>query len=330
MTGSILITALACALPDDGAPAEIVFLPEGAHRLTPKSHPKGIAVHLPADQGEAVAAAFNRDLAKRGNVKAWLDFEHTRKFPASGYPTAFRYEKGVGVMAAVEWSASGRSAVEGRDVRYFSPEFYIDKNGIPNGLPDRGPLGGLVTEPAFRDIPAIAAADAEADSPTTMSHLILASCGLLTAAESALPDAEALAASRVATLKAAAALVAGLEAKVTAAEAAAATTAAKRADDLVAAAITDGRIAPQDEKAAGFFRRLITAGDADAEDALAGLPKRNSDLTRPIVTAGQSAQVQGDARIVAAQDSARRELGADAPFAHVWARAAELDPAAFE
>lgn len=316
-----LITALACALPDEGAPAEIVFIPEGSHKLTPKSHPKGISVNVPAEQGEAIAAAFNRDLAKRGNVKAWFDFEHTRKFPASAYPTAFRYQAGVGVMAAVDWSQSGRTAVEGRDVRYFSPEFYIDKAGIPNGLPDRGPLGGLVTEPAFRDIPAIAASDAEAD-PTSdsMDTTILATIGLITAGEAALPDALTVATARVTDLKA----------KVTAAEGEAKKLAEARADDLVKAAIADGRIAPADEKAAGFFRRLISAGDADAEEALAGLPQRNADLDRPIITARDSAGRSPEDRVTAAQAKARAELGDSAEFSHVWARAAELDPAAFE
>lgn len=302
-----LITALACALPDEGAPAEIVFIPEGSHKLTPKSHPKGISVNVPAEQGEAIAAAFNRDLAKRGNVKAWFDFEHTRKFPASAYPTAFRYQAGVGVMAAVDWSQSGRTAVEGRDVRYFSPEFYIDKQGIPNGLPDRGPLGGLVTEPAFRDIPAIAASDS--DPMTDLSHTVTDLKTRLTAAET---ERDAL------------------KAKVAAAEADAKKLAEARADDLVKAAIADGRIAAKDEKIQGFYRRLITAGDADAEEALGNLKPQHADLERPIITARDAAGRSPEDRVTAAQAKARAELGDSAEFSHVWARAAELDPAAFE
>lgn len=156
------------------APAEIVFLPEGRHKLTPKSHPKGIDVNVPADRGEAIAAAFNRDLAKRGNVRGWLDFEHSRKHPASGYPTSFRYQPGEGIMASIEWSASGRAAVEGRDVMYFSPEFYVDRDGVPTNLPDRGPIGGLVTEPAFREMRRIAASEADAGELSVMERLCAA------------------------------------------------------------------------------------------------------------------------------------------------------------
>jgi hypothetical protein len=162
-----LIAALDSALPE-GLATEIVFIPEGSHRITPQSHPKGIVVHLPPEKGASVAARLQEILEKRlqENVKPWFDFEHTRKFPASGYPTAFRYEAGRGVIATVEWSSSGRNAIDGRDVRYFSPEFYIDKEGVPNGVPERGPLGGLVTEPAFREIPAIAASSGPSSGAT--------------------------------------------------------------------------------------------------------------------------------------------------------------------
>lgn len=42
---------------------------------------------------------------------------------------------------------------------YFSPEFYLGEDGMPADLPERGPLGALVNEPAFRSIPRIAASD---------------------------------------------------------------------------------------------------------------------------------------------------------------------------
>lgn len=157
-----------------GAPAEIVFIPEGRHRLTPKSHPAGVLVHLPPERGDAIAAIFNADLAKRGGIRAWFDFEHRRAMPVSGYPTRFRYERGRGIMAAVDWSRSGREALEGGDVGYFSPEFYVDAQGYPAGLPDRGPAGGLVTEPAFRTMERIAAA--ESDDGELHGLELLAAC----------------------------------------------------------------------------------------------------------------------------------------------------------
>ena len=49
MSHVLISSALACALRGEGAPDEIVFLPEGRHHLKPQSHPKGIVVNLPAE-----------------------------------------------------------------------------------------------------------------------------------------------------------------------------------------------------------------------------------------------------------------------------------------
>lgn len=158
ITGTHLIEASVA-----GAPTEIVFIPEGSHKITPQSHPKGVTISLPPERGEEIAAKLNATLQRRlgENVKPWFDFEHSRKFPASGYPTSFRYQPGKGIMAVVDWSGSGKRAIDSRDVRYFSPEFLIDEAGVPHDLPQRGPLGGLVTEPAFRQIQPLAASEAQ-------------------------------------------------------------------------------------------------------------------------------------------------------------------------
>ncbi len=137
-------------------PEWIVFIPEGRHWIHPQSHRGGTVVHMPAERGEKIAATFNAALA-RHRVGAWIDFEHTRKAPASGYPKEFRYEAGRGLLARIEWSSAGRRALEGGDVGYFSAEFYKDREGVPMGLPESGPIGGLVTEPAFGEIGRIAA-----------------------------------------------------------------------------------------------------------------------------------------------------------------------------
>jgi phage I-like protein len=301
-----LITAIASAIPAGSAPAEIVFIPEGRHTITPLTHPQGVTVNVPSAKGEAIAATLQVDLDKRlgENVKPWFDFEHTRKFPASGYPTAFRYEPGVGIMCALDWSSSGRTAVEGRDVGYFSPEFYVDADGIPNGLPDRGPVGGMVTEPAFRDSPRIAASDAASDHDPHLSStmkLILASLGI----DPAAADAESAGARAIEALKSKITAgetslatitserntlmteIAGLREKVTASETAAKDAAKKRADDLVAAAIGDGRIPALNTAKADKFRERIAAGDTFAEETLAELPKTADGLESPIIKDGE-------------------------------------------
>jgi hypothetical protein len=79
-------------------------------------------------------------------------------------------------MCSVEWSESGTRAVRGRDVNYFSPEVYLDSEGIPNGLPDKGPAGGVVCEPAFRNIPRLMpiAASVDLDHADACADRILA------------------------------------------------------------------------------------------------------------------------------------------------------------
>lgn len=347
-----LIFALAAALPTGAAPDEIVFLPEGSHKITPQSHPKGIMVNVPPEKGAEIAASLQRDLDKRlgENVKPWFDFEHTRKFPASGYPKSFRYEPGKGIMCSLEWSQSGRTAVEGRDVAYFSPEVFIGKDGIPNGLPDRGPVGGMVTEPAFRDIPRIAAADAGLDQldPTeTMSQfLILASIGLLTQTEAARDDAESLARSRVTAMRkdgddlaetktkltAAETERDGLKTKLEASDAKVKATADKRADDLVKAAIEDGRIAAKDEEKQKLFREKIAAGDAAFETILGDLPKQHEGLEKPLVTgaAGDRVPTQGGGHPI--EKKARELVSAKSAknFDDALLMAADADPKLYD
>jgi phage I-like protein len=338
MSHVLISSALACALRGEGAPDEIVFLPEGSHRLRPQSHPQGIVVNLPAEQGEAVAAAFNEALAMRGNVKAWCDFEHTRRHPVSCYPTGFRYEAGTGIVAMVEWSKSGRDAVEGRDARFFSPEFFIGKNGVPTGLPERGPVGALCTEPAFREIPAIAATDADGDPvevedmPMMNALVTLVSCGVLSDAEAARDGADDLAAERLRVMCAEAAKVPALEEEL-------AELKAERKDEKVRAglALFDRAVkaglagaADEDEKA-----KFLTAAESN-ELAMELLTEKveaaeasGADITRPIIAARAEMPTSHGQRIAAAQARARADLGADAPFAMVWARAAEIDPPAF-
>jgi hypothetical protein len=297
-----LITAICSALPATGIPLEVCYVPEGKQKIYPQSHPNGVWVDMPAEQGVAIAARFDgqlQDLLK-ANVKPWIDFEHTGRYPSAGRPTAFRYEPGKGLMCAMDWSTSGRRAIKGKDVNYFSPRVDIDEKGIPTSLPKRGPLGGLVTEPAFRDGTAIAANHAE-DTPNHPAMIpILASCGLLTANEAALEGAETLAASRVTALKANAEKIVTLEAglktaekerdewkkKFEDAEEAGKADKEKRAKEKVEAAVAAGKIAPKDEDTRKYFTARIVAGDSFAEKMLESLPKLHPGIETPIVNGG--------------------------------------------
>lgn len=311
---SALITAMAHPIDARrGAPEEMVFLPEGTHTIRPRvdGTAKVVTITVHPERGEVIAAALNRDLERRIKAAAagqeprpWFDFDHTPG-PKSAEPVSFRYQPGVGILAALKWTAKGKAAVESPDdataseYDHFSPCCLIDGQGEPVGLPEKGAYGGLVNEPAFRSIPKIAATeDSLENTPitplnhNTMDTTILAVVGLLTAGEAALPNAADLAQQRVKKLddlskpnadalsdrdKEIAALKARLkelEDEKAAAEGEAKDLGKKRADDLIAAATRDGRIAPQDKYTREKYRSRIAAGDAFAEEILAGLPRK--------------------------------------------------------
>jgi phage I-like protein len=342
-----LVIALASALPAKGLPSEIVYIPEGDSLIYPKSHPNGIVVKMDADKGDAIAAAFQSDLERlaKGDITPRLDFKHEADGPISGYPTGFRYEAGRGLLCAVDWSSDGAAAIEGRNYAYFSPRFDLADDYSPAGLPEWGPLGALVNEPAFRKIERIAASDAGTNStPTTHPMLILATCGLLSAAEAALPDAEKLAADRVVEMTLSdtekAARIAELEAELAelkgekeAAVAEASAAREERAKGMVEAAVADGRLAPKDDTTHEAYCSRIAAelasGETFVQTVLAGLVKQHDGLDQPIIEAGQARPETLVARIEAAQVKARTELGESATFSRVWDRASEIDPSAF-
>lgn len=289
---SELVTTIDAVGANSAAPDEIVFIPVGEHKIFPQSQKNGVTVNLPADQGEAIVATLNAALQKRmdSTVSPWIDFEHSRKFPASGYPTAFRFDDQRGIMASIDWSRSGRDAVEGRDVRYFSPEFFVNSKGIPTGIPATGPLGGLVTEPAFRNIGKIAASQSQDENHQPleiMSKLIFASLAINPAAD----DAETQAVKAIEQLKS--------EHKEVTASLADTKSKLERiqkdnADILIQAAVADGRIAPKDTETQEEIRNGIIAGNSFALKMLEMLPKGKDVTTKIIAGSGTEQPVVTD------------------------------------
>lgn len=293
----LVTAAIANAVPSDETRREIVFIPEGDSRLTPyvDGKPKSIEVHLTPENGERIAAKFQADLEQRHkeNVRPWTDFDHEGRASA-GNPTAFRYEKGKGLVVAMDWSEAGKQSIEGKAYSYFSPSFILGENGEPEGLDMRGPVGSLVNEPAFRNIPRIAASDGSAktnhhpNQPTpNMSEKIYAALGVDPAHE----KAESAAIKKIQAMegesKDNASKLEELNAKIEEltkerdalkeslddVEAKAKGEREERAKEMVDAALADGRIDKDDEETAKGFREKIEAGDAFAERVLAKLPK---------------------------------------------------------
>ena len=325
---SRIITAAFTSAVAKTAPGELVYIPVGSSKINASvsGKPGSVTVNVPPEKGESIAAALQAALTDRlsSTVRPRLAFDHAKTGPASGHPESFSFDPARGIILTANWSNSGRAAIEGGDYGYFSPTFLIDENGVPSGLPDKGEIGSLVDEPAFRTIGLIAASDTlDQTNTNTMSKLIFAALSISASDENA--EAEAVSAINALTTANAA-----LKGKVEAAEAEAFKTRKDRAETLVKAAVMDGRILPKDEDKQAKFLAKIEAGETFAEEILAELPKLNEALEKPIVMAADGKPMKSEARVEAAQSKARAELGNTAGFAQVWARATEIDPAAFE
>ena len=300
MTGLTVNSAFQSELSEAGS---IVFLPEGTHTITASVGGKPKTLTVTVD--ERVLAGFAEDLAKRmeSNVRPFAGFDH-KPGAASFIPQGFRYESGVGLMLDVDWTSAGRAAIEGRDYSYFSPTFLVSKDGIPTGLTGRGEIGSLVNDPAFEEIPRIAASHQETDP---MQHLV--ELGLVEAScapDQALETAKAALASlresaaQVETVEAANVAkksvedeLADMRTKYDELEAAnkslkdeLAMKASASADAAIDEAIKAGRIAPQDEATKAFWRSSITI-NPDAIKALNAIPV-NQALSGKTVLAGRS------------------------------------------
>lgn len=300
MTGLTVNSAFQSELSEAGS---IVFLPEGTHTITASVGGKPKTLTVTVD--ERVLAGFAEDLAKRmeSNVRPFAGFDH-KPGAASFIPQGFRYESGVGLMLDVDWTSAGRAAIEGRDYSYFSPTFLVSKDGIPTGLTGRGEIGSLVNDPAFEEIPRIAASHQETDP---MQHLV--ELGLVEA--SCAPDqALETAKAALASLRESAAQVETVEAANMAKKSAEdeladiklrydeleaankslkdelAMKASASADAAIDEAIKAGRIAPQDEATKAFWRSSITS-NPDAIKALNAIPV-NQALSGKTVLAGRS------------------------------------------
>ena len=296
----------------------IVYLPEGKHRIsaTVGGKPKTVDVEIDS----RIGAAFAEDLTKRleKNIRPFAGFDH-ESGPASFIPIEFRYEEGVGLMLDVEWTEAGRKAIEGRDYSYFSPTFLVSSNGIPTGLAPRGEIGSLVNDPAFEEIPRIAAAY----NPTTMidqlielglidesqdpeSAMEVAKLNLANLRESASvgnADEEKIVESNMHYAKLEAELASAMDENKKLKEGMAEKAMAS-AEIAIDEAVKAGRIAPQDDASKAFWRSSIIA-NPEALNALNAIPV-NPVLTGQTVLAGRSEsapqeiELKGMARVEAA------------------------------
>lgn len=328
-------------LQPGSVPAAVVYIPEGEHVITPyvNGKPKQVKVKLDAQSGPSIAAKFQADLEKRQskNVRPWVDFDHEGRVSA-GNPVSFTYQEGVGLVVAMDWSNAGREAIEGKDYSYVSPTFLLGDDGKPAGLDDQGPILALVNEPAFREIPRIAARHAAQPQHTNeMSKLIFAALGVDPEAE----NAEQTAVSQIEAMKSDyKSKMDELEAKIAAmqkerdelkekmsrAEAAAAEETAKRHEAIIEAAVAAGKVAPEDEDTKGELVSLLQANESLAVKMIEKLPGE-SPMT-PVISAGAGPLHKNGDRVEAALAKAKAS-NPNASFVSQWEKAREIDPEAF-
>jgi hypothetical protein len=190
----------------------------------------------------------------------YLDFNHDDR-EASARVLSIRWGGAEpatgGVRAAVEWTGPGRTALEGKAYRRFSPSFYLDAEGRVAGAPLN--MGGLVNRAAFKTITPIVAKSGDANPKTRMdetkmaAELAAANATIATlTAKLASADQAATIAAKDAEIKTLTGKVAALEGQITEARAASAKA-------QVDAAIKAGKIAPQATELHAKWVETLTA-----------------------------------------------------------------------
>lgn len=319
----MMISAQLCTALDadsNGSLGSLVYIPEGEHTLTPlvDGKPKTIKLSLLPDEGVAIAHRLDQALKERlsANVRPFFDFDHKETGPASALPKRFYYVEGEGVRCEVEWTGSGKRAIESNDYSYFSPTFLLGQGNQIAGLPPSGAIGALVNEPAFRSMPRVAA---KLSTDPNMTNPLV-TCGLLTDEEAEQDNAVSLAQTKVKELIA---QIKELAQKLE-------DSTKKSAELEVQKAMDAGKIACKDKESAAFWTDSIIAKGESAIKALNALPEHYA-VQDPVIAAGAQQEFRRiEARMDAAESKARAELGASASYYQIFERAQHIDPLAYQ
>ena len=230
----------------DTAPEWVMYMPAGKNEITASQGGKAAKLTVHVEEKDAVLLQNALDgLFQAGGPEPYVGFDHVAG-PAGFWPKAFKWEDGdkPGIYVKAEWTKKGSESVMAKEYRYFSPTFLFDGKAI-KGLPDKGEIGSLVNNPAFRSIKAVAAQ--QTNTETNMDE----------------SEKKALEASLAERDKTIAALQAEVEAMKK-----------DKAKCAVQAAVAEGKIAPQDTATQEKWEKLVHAS-ADAVALLNALPVTN-------------------------------------------------------
>ncbi len=150
------------------------YAPGGTHTVSATLNGEPSVVTVIVD--EAAAQRLDEELqhwiaeaALGRSARPFVDFDHEGK-SAAAIPTRFYWDDGI--RLDVEWTSSGKEALEGRNYSYFSPTVLVDpETGQFTGLPSSGPIGSLVNNPAFQNIQRLAAASSNPKPQPKMDEL---------------------------------------------------------------------------------------------------------------------------------------------------------------
>jgi phage I-like protein len=256
-------------------PQELQYMPPGTHRINASRNSKPVSLDIKVDAAtaETLNAFLQAQLTKAtdGNDdRPFFDFNHEDR-EAAAWPTEFYWAgddlKTGGVRAKIEWSGAGKTAVQDKTFRRFSPTFIPDDNGKVIGSETN--MGGLVNRAAFKSIQPLFAKSKTfppSDLPTfPLNFMIKSKLHALKLIDSVEASDESVAAVIEAKFNQLTSRISELEAEQTAAIQA-------RADSLVNSAVTAGRIAPKDEGTKTFWRDALIRDEANAVKALESLP----------------------------------------------------------
>jgi phage I-like protein len=267
----LLITS-AYAVPLNGeTPAEIMYMPAGTStiRANVNGKPKQISVNVTPKTAEVLQASLATLLTEP--VGPFVDFNHKGEDSAAT-PTSFRWDES-GVLMALDWSAAGKSAIEGKTYKFLSPTFLLSESGEPSGLPDEGPIAALTNRPAFKRMRSITAAEAAStgDEADTKER---------TMAEQTAETVEASLRTENETLRA------EIKTLKDSLETQRVEAINMQADLLIETAVQAHKIAPKDEKIKAGLKKLYLVDAEAAKAAIESLPVNPAFKTVVNVTAG--------------------------------------------
>ncbi len=156
------------ATAEDPLPNPFVWMPAGNNEIEAATIDdcgyKGKAI-CDEQAFRAVSAHFQKIIASGKRV--WIDLNHDDG-AAAAWVKAFSWDPAKGIMAHVEWTPRGESALRGKEFYSFSPTFGAEiKTGRVAQLLDDHAAGGLVNKPAFSAMPALIAAHKSGKSNKT-------------------------------------------------------------------------------------------------------------------------------------------------------------------